>query len=25
LENPSVNGRPQRAAPTAFEHLFFMD
>jgi hypothetical protein len=24
-ETPFVNGRPQRAAPTAFEHLFFMD
>ena len=25
LGNPFVNGRPQRAAPTAFEHLFFTD
>ena len=23
LGNPSVNGRPQRAPPTAFKHLFF--
>ena len=25
LGNPSVNGRPQRAPPTAFKHLFFID
>ena len=23
LRNPSVNGLPQRAPPTAFKHLFF--